>query len=65
VIPNERERKRRRSEANISIPICDGRLHELKGDTDSSDEEAERFPVSDSRSDKERLGRKRIRTSHM
>jgi len=62
-IPVERERKRRRTEANITIPICDVRLHDLKGE--SSDEEAERFPVSDSRSERERLGRKRTRTGPM
>jgi len=28
-IPVERERKRRRTEANITIPICDVRLHDL------------------------------------
>jgi len=61
----ERDRKRRRSESNVSIPIRDGRLLDLKGDTESSDEEAERFPVSDSRSDKERLSRKRTRTGPM
>jgi hypothetical protein len=61
VIHNERERKRRRSESGIAIPIC----NDLKGDTESSDEEAERFPVSDSRSEKERLGRKRTRTGPM
>ena len=60
-----RERKRRRSESGIALPISDGRLHNLKGDTESSDEEAERFPVSDSRSEKERLGRKRTRTGLM
>lgn len=64
-ISPERERKRRRSESNIVIPICDPRLHDLKGDTESSDEEAERFPVSDSRSERERLGRKRTRTGPM
>ena len=64
-ISPERERKRRRSETNIIIPICDARLHDLKGDTESSDEEAERFPVSDSRSERERLGRKRTRTGPM
>jgi len=64
-IHGERERKRRRSESGIAIPIGDGRLHDLKGDTESSDEEAERFPVSDSRSEKERLGRKRTRTGLM
>ncbi len=58
-IPIERERKRRRTEANITIPI----LHDLKGE--SSDEEAERFPLSDSRSERERLGRKRTRTGPM
>ena len=64
-ISPERERKRRRSESNIIIPICDTRLHDLKGETESSDEEAERFPVSDSRSERERLGRKRTRTGPM
>jgi hypothetical protein len=64
-IHSGRERKRRRSESGIAIPISDGRLHDLKGDTESSDEEAERFPVSDSRSERERLGRKRTRTGYM
>lgn len=61
-IPAERDHKRRRSEGNVPISIRNARLHDLKGDTESSDEEAERFPVSDSRSEKERLGRKRTRT---
>lgn len=58
---NEREHKRRRSESDVPVPIHDGRLLDLKGE--SSDEEAERFPLSDSRSEKERLGRKRTRTN--
>ncbi|KAH8980932.1 hypothetical protein EDB86DRAFT_3087530 [Lactarius hatsudake] len=60
---NERERKRRRSESDVPVPIRDGRLLDLKGELDSSDEEGERFPLSDSRSEKERLGRKRTRTN--
>ena len=60
----EREHKRRRSESDVPVPIRDGRLLDLKGELlESSDEEGERFPVSDSRSDKERLGRKRTRTN--
>jgi hypothetical protein len=60
---NERERKRRRSESDVPVPIRDGRLLDMKGELESSDEEAERFPLSDSRSEKERLGRKRTRTN--
>ena len=64
-IPNERDRKRRRSDSDGSI--CIGHLHSLpvKGEFESSDEEAERFPVSDSRSEKERHSRKRARTGLM
>jgi hypothetical protein len=60
---NERERKRRRSESDVPVPIRDGRLLDMKGELVSSDEEGERFPLSDSRSEKERLGRKRTRTN--
>jgi len=62
-LENERERKRRRSESDVPVPIRNGRLLDLKGELESSDEEGERFPVSDSRSEKERLGRKRTRTN--
>lgn len=61
----ERDRKRRRSESDAPVSIRDGHFHDLKGELESSDEEAERFPVSDSRSEKERLGRKRTRTGPM
>ncbi|KAI0306387.1 hypothetical protein B0F90DRAFT_1814295 [Multifurca ochricompacta] len=64
-VVSERERKRRRSESDVPVPIRDGHLHYLKGEFESSDEEAERFPLSDSRSEKERLGRKRTRTGPM
>jgi hypothetical protein len=64
-IPNERDRKRRRSDSDGSISIRDGHLHTLKGEFESSDEEAERFPLSDSRSEKERHSRKRARTGLM
>ena len=60
---NERERKRRRSESDVPLPIRDGRLLDIKGELESSEEEGERFPLSDSRSEKERLGRKRTRTN--
>ena len=62
-IPNDR--KRRRSDSDDSISIRGGRLHGLKGEVESSDEEAERFPVSELRSEKERHSRKRTRTGHM
>ena len=58
-----REHKRRRSESDVPVPIRDGRLLDMKGELESSDEEGERFPLSDSRSEKERLGRKRPRTN--
>ncbi len=61
----QRDRKRRRSESDGSISIRDGHLHGLKGEIVSSDEEAERFPVSDSRSERERHSRKRTRTGPM
>ncbi|KAF8503372.1 hypothetical protein F5888DRAFT_1607090, partial [Russula emetica] len=64
-MPNERNRKRRRSESDGSISIPDGHLRGLKGELESSDEEAERFPVSDSRSERERHSRKRTRTGPM
>jgi hypothetical protein len=40
-------------------------LLDLKSELESSDEDGERFPLSDSRSEKERLGRKRTRTNPM
>jgi hypothetical protein len=64
-ILNERDRKRRRSDSDGSISIRDGHLHGLKGESESSDEEAERFPVSVSRYEKERHSRKRTRTGPM
>jgi hypothetical protein len=60
---NERERKRRRSESDVPVPIRDARLLDMKGELESSDDEGERFPLSDSRSEKERHGRKRTRTN--
>ncbi|KAI0256895.1 hypothetical protein BJV78DRAFT_1150787 [Lactifluus subvellereus] len=65
IVVGERDRKRRRSESDAPVSIRDGHLHDLKAEAESSDEEAERFPVSDSRSEKERLTRKRTRTGPM
>jgi hypothetical protein len=64
-VVGERDRKRRRSESDAPVSTRDNHFHDFKGQVESSDEEAERFPVSDSRSEKERHGRKRTRTGPM